>query len=259
MKSENSSEDIAAQGCATGGAGFCFWKGHFRFSDFKKALVFLCLLGTGRADRIFRGALAQPFLRRGRRLTKNISDTVGEDVSSRGEDLHELHGFQTAALSDIPRGALQTRRLARSGTGRARAASSRRGDRRESWALLGARLFRHRLSGVVGGSLFFLLAPVPLYFEGELLIESSYIFLICAGLLAPLCARRKLTDGKRRAALAVLRRALMVLASQARARTSLFFFLAVYPLFAAWSWWRFAPSGAALGWPFAWTGPERSR
>ena len=49
-------------------------------------------------------------------------------------------------------------------------------------ALLGARLFRHRLSGLVGGALF-LLAPVPLYFEGELLIEPSYTFLICLGLL----------------------------------------------------------------------------
>ena len=49
-------------------------------------------------------------------------------------------------------------------------------------ALLGARLFQHRLSGLVGGILF-LLAPVPLYFEGELLIESSYTFLICLGLV----------------------------------------------------------------------------
>src|SRR5208282_1259347 len=49
-------------------------------------------------------------------------------------------------------------------------------------ALLGARLFRHRLSGLAGGTLY-LLAPVPLCFEGELLSESSYIFLICLGLL----------------------------------------------------------------------------
>lgn len=49
-------------------------------------------------------------------------------------------------------------------------------------ALLGARLFRHRLSGLAGGVLF-LLAPVPLCFEGELLIEPSYVFLICLGLL----------------------------------------------------------------------------
>src|SRR6266478_1485065 len=38
-------------------------------------------------------------------------------------------------------------------------------------ALMGARLFRHRLSGLAGGVLY-MLAPVPLCFEGELLIES---------------------------------------------------------------------------------------
>ncbi len=44
--------------------------------------------------------------------------------------------------------------------------------------LIGARLFRHRLSGLAGGFLY-LLAPLPLCFEGELLVESSYVFLIC--------------------------------------------------------------------------------
>ncbi len=49
-------------------------------------------------------------------------------------------------------------------------------------ALIGARVFRNRVCGLIGGALY-LLAPVPLYFEGELLIESSYIFLIFLGIL----------------------------------------------------------------------------
>jgi len=76
--------------------------------------------------------------------------------------------------------------------------------------------------------LLFLLAPVPLYFEGELLIEPSYIFLICAGLLLVLRAAR-LPDG--RGALWLLSGSLTVLTAQ-RVRT--FSFHGVYPLFAAW-------------------------
>ena len=49
-------------------------------------------------------------------------------------------------------------------------------------ALLGTRLFRHGICGLAGGALY-LLATVPLYFEGELLIESSYTFFICSALL----------------------------------------------------------------------------
>ncbi len=98
-------------------------------------------------------------------------------------------------------------------------------------ALLGARLFRHRLSGVMGG-LLYLLAPVPLYFEGELLIESSYTFLICFGLLLHLYATEN--RGCKRASLWLVGGALMVLVAQARA--NILVFLAVYPLFTAWRW-----------------------
>src|ERR1051326_3235211 len=98
-----------------------------------------------------------------------------------GEDLHELHGFRPllypmllAAMYKLagPWGidlALILQHFLGVATGLIVAA-------------LGARLFRHRLSGIVGG-LLFLLAPLPLCFEGELLIESSYTFLICLGLL----------------------------------------------------------------------------
>jgi tetratricopeptide (TPR) repeat protein len=100
-------------------------------------------------------------------------------------------------------------------------------------ALLGARLFRHRLSGLAGGVLF-LLAPVPLYFEGELLIESSYTFLICLGLLLLLY-----TDGVagwKSGWLWLLCGALTALTAQARA--NILIFMAVYPLLAGWRWWH---------------------
>ncbi len=108
-------------------------------------------------------------------------------------------------------------------------------------ALLGARLFRHRLSGVLGG-LLYLLAPVPLYFEGELLIESSYTFLICFGLLLHLHAIEN--RGWKTAALWLIGGALMVLAAQARA--NILVFLAVYPLFTAWRWWHERKFSVAL-------------
>ena len=100
-------------------------------------------------------------------------------------------------------------------------------------ALLGARLFRHRLAGLAGGALF-LLAPLPLCFEGELLIEPSYTFLICLGLLLHL--HTATIRGWRSALLWLLCGGVIVLASQARA--NILVFLAVYPLFAGWRWWH---------------------
>src|SRR5580658_2823203 len=100
-------------------------------------------------------------------------------------------------------------------------------------ALLGARLFRHRLSGVAGGVLF-LLAPVPLYFEGELLIESSYTFLICVILL--LVIHTAGVVGWRGGLLWAICGGLTVLAAQARANILLF--MLVYPAWAGWRWWR---------------------
>ena len=109
-------------------------------------------------------------------------------------------------------------------------------------ALLGARLFRHRLSGLAGGVLY-LLAPVPLYFEGELLVESSYMFLICLGLLSasPRSWRRGMEE---RGLLWLLCGGLTVLAAQER--PNIFVFMAVYPLLAGWSWWRSRQRAALL-------------
>ena len=100
-------------------------------------------------------------------------------------------------------------------------------------AILGARLFQHRLSGLVGGTLY-MLAPVPLYFEGELLVESSYTFLICVGLW--LLLRSVGVRGWRGAWLWMACGALTVFAAQER--PNLFIFMAVHPLFAGWQWWR---------------------
>src|SRR5580658_9899928 len=113
-------------------------------------------------------------------LDQKYYDTAARMLLA-GEDLHELHGLRPmlypmflAVLYKVGGGygvdlAVAVQHLLGVLTG-------------VLVALLGARLFRHRLSGLAGGVLF-LLAPVPLYFEGELLIESSYLFLICLGLL----------------------------------------------------------------------------
>jgi len=108
-------------------------------------------------------------------------------------------------------------------------------------ALLGARLFRHRLSGLAGGVLY-LLAPIPLCFEGELLVESSYTFLICLGLL--LLLRADGAAGWKAALLWLLCGALTALAAQER--SNIFVFMAVYPLLAGWHWWRSRQCGALL-------------
>jgi tetratricopeptide (TPR) repeat protein len=108
-------------------------------------------------------------------------------------------------------------------------------------ALLGARLFRHRLCGVAAGALF-LLAPVPLYFEGELLIEPSYVFLICAGLLLHLRAAEM--AGWKGALMWAACGGVIILASQARA--NILVFMAVYPAFAVWRAWRVRRWASAL-------------
>lgn len=98
-------------------------------------------------------------------------------------------------------------------------------------ALIGARLFRHRLSGLAGGVLY-MLAPVPLYFEGELLIESSYVFLVCAGLLFIIGTDE--TAGRKAGLRWLLCGAFTVLTAQER--PNILVFMAVYPLLAGWHW-----------------------
>jgi tetratricopeptide (TPR) repeat protein len=172
-------------------------------------------------------------------LDQKYYDTVAKMLLA-GEDLHELHAFRPllypmflACCYQVggPWGvdlALLVQHLLGIATG-------------VLVALLGARLFRHRLAGVVGGALF-LLAPLPLCFEGELLIEPTYTFLICLGLLLHLhTATRR---GWRGALLWLLCGGMTVLASQGRA--NILVFLAVYPLFTAWRWWHTRESAALV-------------
>ncbi len=210
-------------------AGSAFGK-DISAAGFNKALVLLVLLGLiVRIGFLVEHARSPSF--GVPTLDQKYYDTVARMLLA-GEDLHELHGFRPllypmflAAWYTVGGAwgidlALFVQHLLGVATG-------------VLVALLGARLFRHRLSGVVGGALF-LLAPVPLYFEGELLIEPAYTFLICLGLLLHLRAAR--TGGARGGWLWMLCGALMVLASQARA--NILIFMAVYPLFALWRWWH---------------------
>jgi tetratricopeptide (TPR) repeat protein len=199
-------------------------------SSFRKALVFLTLLGLVIRIGFFMEHAHTPSFGVPT-LDQKYYDTVAKMLLN-GEDLHELHGFRPLLYPMFLAGlyklggswgvdlAIFVQHLLGIGTGLI-------------VALLGARLFRHRLSGVVGGVLY-LLAPVPLYFEGELLIEPSYIFLICLGLLLHLQAA---AAGEKKAILLwMLCGGMVVLASQARA--NILVFIGVYPLFAAWRWWR---------------------
>lgn len=164
-------------------------------------------------------------------LDQTYYDTVARMLLA-GEDLHSLHGFRPLLYPlflafwyklggswgvDL---AIAVQHLLGVATGLIT-------------SVLAARIFKHRLSGLLAGALF-LLAPVPLYFEGELLIEPSYLFLICAGLLLVFEAAE--TEGWKSGLLWLGAGALTVLTSQARA--NIIVFLAVYPLFAALRWWQ---------------------
>jgi tetratricopeptide (TPR) repeat protein len=204
----------------------------FEISDstFRKGLLVLALLGL-----VIRLAF---FLEHARTpsfgvptLDQTYYDTVAKMLLA-GEDLHALHGFRPLLYPlflafwyklggawgvDL---AILSQHLLGVATGLMA-------------ALLAKRIFRNKLSGLVAGALY-LLAPVPLYFEGELLIEPSYLFLICAGLLLVLRAAEAV--GAKSAVLWLSAGALTVLTSQARA--NILVFLGVYPLFAVWRWWR---------------------
>ncbi|MEI6390105.1 MAG: tetratricopeptide repeat protein [Verrucomicrobiota bacterium] len=172
-------------------------------------------------------------------LDQKYYDTVAKMLLA-GEDLHELHAFRPLLYPMFlaffyklggnwgVELALLAQHLLGIATGLL-------------VALLGARLFHHRLAGIVGGALF-LLAPLPLCFEGELLIEPSYTFLICLGLLLHL--HTATIRGWRGALLWLLCGGMIALASQARA--NILVFLAVYPLFAAWRWWHTRERAALL-------------
>ena len=179
-------------------------------------------------------------------LDQKYYDTVARMLLE-GQDLHELHGFRPLLYPlflatcykvggswgiDL---ALFLQHLFGIGTGIV-------------VGLLGARLFRNRLCGLIGGVLF-LLAPVPLYFEGELLIEPLYTFLICLGLL--LAVHAAASQGWKGATLWMISGALTILISQLR--PNILVFLAVYALFPLWRLWRsrswsaLLPAGGLIG------------
>jgi len=146
---------------------------------FKRALVFLVLLGLiARIGFYVEHANTPSF--GVPTLDQKYYDTVAKMLLA-GEDLHELHAFRPLLYPlflaffyklggnwgvDL---VLLVQHLLGIATGLL-------------VALLGARLFRHRLAGAVCGALF-LLAPLPLCFEGVLLIGPRYTFLICLGLV----------------------------------------------------------------------------
>jgi len=158
-------------------------------------------------------------------------DTVARMLQA-GQDLHALHGFRPLLYPIFLAGCYAT-----AGTGGITFALIMQHVLGVATgllvALLGARLYRHRLAGLIGGALY-LLAPLPLCFEGELLIEPSYTFLVCLGLW--LAVRAADMSGWRGGRWWLFCGGLTVLASQARA--NILVFLAAYPLFAAWCAWR---------------------
>jgi tetratricopeptide (TPR) repeat protein len=163
-------------------------------------------------------------------LDQTYYDTVARMLLA-GADLHALHGFRPLLYPSFLAGcyklggswgitlALLIQHLLGVATG-------------IIVAFLGHRVFRHRMSGLVGGALF-LLAPVPLYFEGELLIEPSYTFLIFLCLLLIFLATA--AEGPRRHLLWFFTGGLVVLTSQARA--NILVYMAIYPMFSLWRWW----------------------
>jgi len=205
-------------------------------SRFKDCLILLALLGL-----ILRAAYLVEHAHNPSfgilTLDQKYYDSVARMLLA-GEDLHSLHGlrpllypmflavlYKTSGAHGVD-AAIVVQHLLGIGTG-------------VLVSLLGARLFRNRLSGLLGGALY-LLAPLPLYFEGELLIESSYTFLICAVLLLHLRAAG--AAGWRAALLWTAGGAMTVLTAQARA--NFFIFMAVYPVFAAMRFWQSGRSSA---------------
>jgi Tfp pilus assembly protein PilF len=197
---------------------------------FKNCLVYLFLLGL-----IVRTGFMVEHARLPSYGVLTLDQTYYDSVARMllaGEDLHPLHGFRpllypmfVAVFYKLggPHGidlVLAAQHLLGVLTGLL-------------VALLGAWLFRHRLSGLAAGALY-LLAPLPLCFEGELLIESSYTFLICVGLL--LLLRAAEATGWKGVLLWLLCGAFTVFTAQER--SNIFVFMAVYPFFAAWRWWR---------------------
>jgi Tfp pilus assembly protein PilF len=205
---------------------------------FKSCLVYLFLLGLiVRAGFLVEHARSPSF--GVLTLDQKYYDTVARMLLA-GEDIHQLHGLRPLLYPMFV--AVFYKLGGAHGIDLAVVAQHFLGVLTGVLvAWLGARLFRHRLSGLAGG-LLYLLAPVPLCFEGELLIESSYIFLICLGLLLILHAAG--VAGGKGGLLWLLCGALTVLTAQGR--PNILVFMAVYPCFAGWRWWRGRQAGALL-------------
>jgi tetratricopeptide (TPR) repeat protein len=197
---------------------------------FRKGMVFLLLLGLVVRLGFFVEHARSPSFGVPT-LDQTYYDTVARMLLA-GQDLHGLHGFRPLLYPLFltvwyklggPWGidlALLVQHLLGVATGLI-------------VALLAARAFKHRLSGLAAGALF-LLAPVPLYFEGELLIEPSYLFLICMNLWLAVEAAE--SHGRESAVLWTIAGGLTILTSQARA--NILVFMAVYPAFALWRLWQ---------------------
>jgi len=238
MNSENPTNAAGNPDSANDGAGSVLGRD---ISDgvFKKFLVCLFLLGLiVRVGFLVEHAQTPSF--GVPTLDQKYYDSVAKMILA-GEDLHPLHGFRPLLY---PMFLAATYKLGGShGVDLAVATQHLLGALTGVLvALLGARLFRHRLGGLAGGVLY-MLAPIPLYFEGELLVESSYIFLICLALL--LLLRAAGAPGWKGGLLWLLGGALTVLAAQTR--PNILVFMAVFPLFAAWRWRRWRHGGAL--WP----------
>jgi len=197
---------------------------------FKKYLVYLFLLGLivrmgYLAEHAHAPSYGVPT------LDQKYYDTVAKMLLA-GDDLHRLHGFRPLLYPMFV--AVCYKLGGGHGIDLTVAAQHLFGVLTGVLvALLGARLFRHRVSGLAGGTLY-LLAPLPLYFEGELLVESSYTLMICLGLLFVLQAAG--TEGGKGVWLWLLCGAMTVLTAQVR--PNILIFMAVYPLLAGRRWWR---------------------
>lgn len=172
-------------------------------------------------------------------LDQKYYDMVARMLLS-GQDLHELHGFRPLLYPLFL--AFFYKLGGAAGAALTLAAQHILGIVTGLLvAVLGARLFNNHLCGLAGG-LLYLLAPVPLYFEGELLIEPSYVFLIVVALLVHVWASSG--QGWKSGWLWLVGGALVALAAQARA--NILIFLAMYPLMAFRSWWRIRGASSLL-------------
>ena len=95
-----------------------------------------------------------------------------------------------------------------------------------SIVIISARLFRSYWIGFLSGALY-ILSPIPLFFEGELLLETFYVFLISATLY--LHARACQDPGRSRPAAWFICGAMTALTAQVH--SMMLIFLGVYPIF----------------------------